>query len=728
MTDEIRFDNLMYLDQNLVSMVTPTIGDPNTSMGIEFGEANLPFSCSSMSDFHPICDSTYEDSQQEDPDFSNAILSYINQILMEETEDKDCMVQGSMELQVAEKSFYEVIGKRYPPSPNQNFDSSGEYLGCFSNSYSSDSYVSTDVRFGDSSALENMNWPRDLSSEGFESMPVYQNSQSTLSSVSCISSIKNDLAESPTSNSTPEVPDLYSGSQSVSLFIKGVEEAKKLIPNTDELIVSPHMGGLQKKSNGQCSYPAATIKMYDELKGKKHRNRIFTELEEEERSGKQVAVNPDDSNVHSDIFDEILLNHAGDQNKAVHNLRETLKNESIKKMQLNGQSKGPGSRKKQSRKKVVDLRTLLINCAQAVTSGDQRRANELLIQIKQNSSPFGDGNQRLAHCLADGLEARLAGNGSLVYRNLVSINGISSTAILKAYLVYLAACPFRKVSNIFSNRTISKLTQSATKIHIIDFGILYGFQWPTFIQRQSERPGGPPKIRITGVDFPQPGFRPAQRVEETGRRLSHYAKEFGVPFEFNPIAKRWEFIRLEDLKIEEDEVVIVNCIYRMKNLPDETMVADCSRNAIFKMIRQINPAVFIQGVVNGAYNAPFFLTRFREALFHFSAFFDMLETVMPRESEERMLIEREILGREALNVVACEGWERVERPETYKQWQARNFRAGFLPLPIDQQIKDRASLRVKAYHKEFVIGQDGHWLLLGWKGRIVYALSTWKPA
>ena len=69
---------------------------------------------------------------------------------------------------------------------------------------------------------------------------------------------------------------------------------------------------------------------------------------------------------------------------------------------------------------------------------------------------------------------------------------------------------------------------------------------------------------------------------------------------------------------------------------------------------------------------PFFVTRFREALFHYSALFDMLETLVPREDWERMLIEKDIFGREALNVIAHEGWERMKRPETYKQWQVRN--------------------------------------------------------
>ncbi|XP_042979961.1 scarecrow-like protein 14 [Carya illinoinensis] len=175
-----------------------------------------------------------------------------------------------------------------------------------------------------------------------------------------------------------------------------------------------------------------------------------------------------------------------------------------------------------------------ISCAHTVASGDQRTANELLKQIKQHSSPFGDGTQRLSHYFANALEVRLAGTRTPDYTPLVS-NGTSAADILKAYRVYVTACPFKRMSNVFANRTIRKLvlSQKATRVHIIDFGILYGFQWPCLIQRLSERPGGPPKLRITGIELPQPGFWPAERVEETGRRLENYCKRFNVPFEYS---------------------------------------------------------------------------------------------------------------------------------------------------------------------------------------------------
>jgi hypothetical protein len=91
-----------------------------------------------------------------------------------------------------------------------------------------------------------------------------------------------------------------------------------------------------------------------------------------------------------------------------------------------------------------------------------------------------------------------------------------------------------------------------------------------------------------------------------------------------------------------------------------------------------------------------------------------------------MLIEQNIFGRAALNVIACEGTDRVERPETYKQWQVRNQRAGLKQLPLNQETVQVVRGKVKdCYHKDFVIDIDHHWLLQGWKGRILFAISTW---
>jgi len=711
------------------------------------------------SNLPPISSASHFENLQEDYDFSDSVLRYINQILMEEDlEGKTCMLQESLEhqaLEDAEKSFYEVIGERYPPqldlgsyaklnldsNPNRNpscICPSSENLNCY--------FPDTYHRFGIENGIDGSDgltlFPSGDHGTGEfcgseiedNTLPSFHTSISSYSSISVNNVTGVDgLIDSPIS--TLQSFDLYNESQSITQFIKGVEEASKFLPDSRELVVSVDTAALLKNHEEQFD-DSSLRPVLKEGKGdyssgspgKKHSFEDGVELEAE-RTAKQAAIYHE-SDVRSDMFDRVLLFQAGDKNELLVSLRTTLQTEATKRTEqsgkLSGGAKGRG-KKQGGRKEVVDLRTLLVNCAQAVAANDRSTVIEFLKQIREHSSCSGDGNQRLAYYVADALEARLSGTGSQVYKALTS-KRTTAADVLKAYLLYLAACPFRKLSNFFSNKSIAKRTRKAPTIHIIDFGILYGFQWPTFIQRQSMREGGPPKIRITGIDFPQPGFRPAERVQKTGRRLENYAQEFKVPFEYHAIAKRWDAIQPEDFDIDEEDVLIVNCIYRMKNLPDETVSVESSRNIVLKMIRKLNPDVFIHGVVNGSYNAPFFLTRFREALFHFSAQFDMLETIVPREYNERMLIERDLLAREALNVIACEGWERVERPETYRQWQIRTVRAGFTQLPLDAEIKQRAMQHVhSAYHKDFVIDEDSKWLLLGWKGRITFALSTWQP-
>jgi hypothetical protein len=314
----------------------------------------------------------------------------------------------------------------------------------------------------------------------------------------------------------------------------------------------------------------------------------------------------------------------------------------------------------------------------------------------------------------------------MVYQSLMA-KRTSAVDILQAYQLYMAAICFKKVAFVFTIHTIYNATLGKKKIHIVEYGINYGFQWPCYLRWIADREGGPPEVRITGIDLPQPGFRPTQRIEETGRRLSKYAQQFGVPFKYQVIAaSKMESIRAEDLNLDPEEVLIVNCLYQFKNLMDESVVIESPRDIVLNNIRKMRPHTFIHAIVNGTFSAPFFATRFREALFFYSALFDALDVTTPRDSNQRMLIEENLFGRAALNVIACEGTDRVERPETYKQWQVRNQRAGLKQQPLNPDVVQVVRNKVKdLYHKDFVIDVDHHWLLQGWKGRILYAISTW---
>ena len=684
---EFRFDQdsmsvSIFSDQNLAQ---------RSSM-LSHGTMDPPFRPNNRQ----ICDAAKpEEPPTEEGDFSVAMYKYIGDILMEEDlEDKNCMLQDSVALLAAEKSFYDVLGEPFRPQTN-SIQSVGQFIGspddnpvtsCSSSSSNGDATVNSFVE---------SDWLGQSEASYLQTPLVNQVWQSNVMSNS-------QFIDSPVS--APFNGGSFRESQAVERVIYDLE-------NNITIPFGEKGKALEAKNGG--------------TRGKKKQHRGGDGYDAEERSSKQSALYADECE-SSEVFDSALL--CEDSNVSGICIVEE---EARKKLQKNGESKANGKagrRRKQGNKgEVVDLRALLTQCAQAVAGSNLRSANDLLKLIRQHSSHSGDGVQRLAHFFANSLEARLAGTG-LEMSKSIPVKKTPAVDIIKAYRLYVTACPFRRMTHKYANRTIAKLAERETRLHIIDFGVLYGFQWPCLIQLLSSRPSGPPKLRITGIDLPQPGFRPEERVEETGRRLENYCKRFHVPFEYIAIAQKWETIRLEDLKIEKDEVVVVNSLYRLKNLLDETVVANSPRDAVLKLIREINPALFIHGIVNGTFSAPFFVTRFRESLFHFDTLFDMFEATVPHDDQERILFEREVFGMEIMNSIACEGSERFERPETYKQWQIRNVRAGLRQIPLDHEIVTKVKSTVKlSYHKDFVVDEDGGWMLQGWKGRILYAVSCWKP-
>ncbi|KAL6624399.1 hypothetical protein ACP70R_031720 [Stipagrostis hirtigluma subsp. patula] len=613
---------------------------------------------------------------------SSMTLEYINQLLMEDIDEKASIHQQHDALQATEKPFYDILGQVYPSSPKETV-------------YNSDRQV---------------DFPSD-SSNNFHGQTCIGSFESDLLGPQGMHLITNDLATERDRLSVQ--------------FEKGAEEANKFVPSIEKLMVDLHSSGISVSK--QMTEEAVAQKT---KKTNKIRAHPCVDLELlEARNSKHSATSACEI-IRDELFDIVLLCNERIYHDVAY-LRDMKAKEANNSSQ-NIESKGYGLGKEKSQGKKqqnesVDLRALLIQCAQAVASNNHPFASALLKKIRHHSSPHGDGSQRLAVYFADGLEARLAGTGSQMYQNLMDKRR-SARDMLQAYRLFIAACPFTMVAYYFSNKTIFDILEGRPRVHIVDFGIMFGFQWPSLIQRFAKRECGPPELRITGIDVPQPGFRPSKMIEETGKRLAEYAEMFNVPFKYQGIASRWEDIRINDLNIEEDEVLIINCMSDMKNLGDETEGIDSARDRVLRFMKRMKPEALILGVANGLYISPFFLPRFKELLFHYSSLFDMLNATVSRSHEARILIERYLLGTDVLNVVACEGAERVERPESYKQWQARSLKAGFKQLPVNQAILKRSiAEKKKLYHEDFVIDEDSGWLLQGWKGRIIHALSSWKP-
>ncbi|CAH9111575.1 unnamed protein product [Cuscuta epithymum] len=494
---------------------------------------------------------------------------------------------------------------------------------------------------------------------------------------------------------------------------RGVEETRTFFPTSNPMLI--HFDEIYPSIKSGV----VTIEKEhstDSYRGMKHFRSGESELVEEKgegRSRKQCAAYKDEDDL-SEMFDKVLL-------------CTDISPFGAGKQQQKGRSGCKGSTYKRGYEfEFVNVESLLLSCAKSIAAANYKVAVEQLKTIRQYSSPTGDPNQRLAHAFVDSLEARLAGTGAELYPSSSFHNKMVVPEMQKSNIS--SYVPFMRMSIFFANRMIYEAASKGASLHVIDFGILHGIQWPTLIRDLSQRPGGPPKLRITGIELPQPGFRPSQMVLETGSRLAKYCHRFGVPFEYNSVtSKNWEAIKIDDLKLAMGEVVAVNCTLRLKRLLDETVCGvDCPRDGVLNLIREVNPHIFVHSVVSASYGSPFFVNRVRSALSYFSAGFDMLETIFPRSNSERLNFELAVLGPVIANIVACEGMERLERPETYIQWQNRITRAGFRQMVLNPQIfKKIRDMAREGCHKDFLFAEDGHWVLQGWKGRILFGSSAW---
>lgn len=641
-------------------------------------------------------------SPPDEIDSENTLLKYVNQLLMEESiVEKQSMFYDSLALRQTEEMLQQVITDSQTQSylPNSITTSSNSSSG----DYWSSSNTSSSVSF-------------ETAANSTETQVLYGNHLDDSGLVSFQGS--NMLQFGQPANEIL-VRSMFSDAESVLQFKRGLEEASKFLPNTDQWIFNrePEKERVVpvKEEEGR-SFVSRTRKNHHE------REEDDDDLEES-RSSKQSAVNVEDGKL-TEMFDKVLLLDGQCDPQIIEDGGNVSTKVQVKK---------GGRAKKKSQ--AVDFRTLLTLCAQSVSAGDKITADDLLRQIRKQSTPLGDASQRLAHFFANALEARLDGStGTMIQSYYDSITSKKRTAagILKSYKVFLSASPFMTLIYFFSNKMILDAAKGATVLHIIDFGILYGFQWPMFIQHLSKSNPELRKLRITGIELPQHGFRPTERIQDTGRRLTEYCKRFGIRFEYNAIAsKNWETIRIEEFKIRPNEVLAVNTVLRFKNLRDVTPgEEDCPRDGFLKLIRDMNPNVFLSSTINGSFNAPFFTTRFKEALFHYSALFDLFGATLSRENPERIHFEGEFYGREVMNVIACEGVDRVERPETYKQWQVRMIRAGFKQKPVEAELVEsfREKMKKWGYHKDFVLDEDSNWFLQGWKGRILFSSSCWVPS
>ncbi|KAJ7571385.1 hypothetical protein O6H91_01G161600 [Diphasiastrum complanatum] len=367
---------------------------------------------------------------------------------------------------------------------------------------------------------------------------------------------------------------------------------------------------------------------------------------------------------------------------------------------------------------------LLVLCAEAISDNDLDFAQNVMAKLNQVVSIYGDPMERLAAYMVEGLAARLQSTGKLLYKAL-KCKDPPHLDLLSAMQVMFEVCPYFKFGYMAANGAIAEAFKDEKRVHIVDLEIAQGSQWISLIQALGARAGGPPHLRITGIGDPEAEFAPAGGLQVVGQRLAKLAESENVPFEFHALPMKLQDMQASSVDRRSNEALAVNSALQLHHMPDESVGTSNHRDRILRVIKSWRPKVlaFVEQEANTNTN-PFF-PRFMEVLSYYTAVFESLDVTLPRESRERVNVEQKCLARDIVNIIACEGPERVERMEVTGKWRARMAMAGLQPYPLSSFVNNTIKALLESYCTKYTLQEEAGALHLGWLNRRLIVASAW---
>jgi len=367
----------------------------------------------------------------------------------------------------------------------------------------------------------------------------------------------------------------------------------------------------------------------------------------------------------------------------------------------------------------VRLVHTLMACAEAVQQENLKLADALVKHVGILAASQAGAMRKVATYFAQALARRIYG--------IFPEETLDSSFSDLLHMHFYESCPYLKFAHFTANQAILEAFATAGRVHVIDFGLKQGMQWPALMQALALRPGGPPTFRLTGIGPPQPDNTDA--LQQVGWKLAQLAQTIGVQFEFRGFfCSSLADLDPSMLEIRPGEAVAVNSVFELHRM----LARPGSVDKVMDTVKKLNPKIVTIVEQEANHNGPVFLDRFTEALHYYSSLFDSLEgssssTGLGSPSPDLLMSEL-YLGRQICNVVAYEGVERVERHETLSQWRGRMGSAGFDPVHLGSNAFKQASMLLALFAggDGYRVEENNGCLMLGWHTRPLIATSAWK--
>ncbi|KAK2369761.1 scarecrow protein [Trifolium repens] len=371
-----------------------------------------------------------------------------------------------------------------------------------------------------------------------------------------------------------------------------------------------------------------------------------------------------------------------------------------------------------------DLKQLLIACAKAMAENNTQGFDRYIEMARNAVSINGEPIQRLGAYIVEGLVARKEASGNSIYHALKCREPEGEELLTYMQLLF-EICPYLKFGYMAANGAIAEACRNEDHIHIIDFQIAQGTQWMTLLQALAARPGGAPHVRITGIDDPVSKYARGDGLEVVGKRLAMMSKKFNIPVEFHGIPVFGPDVTRDMLDIRAGEALAVNFPLQLHHTADESVDVNNPRDGLLRLVKSLSPKVVTLVEQESNTNTTPFFNRFIETLDYYLAIFESIDVTLSRDSKERINVEQHCLARDIVNVIACEGKERVERHELFGKWKSRLTMAGFRQCPLSSYVNSVIRSLLRCYSEHYTLVEKDGAMLLGWKNRNLISASAW---
>ncbi|KAM1728406.1 hypothetical protein ACFX12_018909 [Malus domestica] len=331
---------------------------------------------------------------------------------------------------------------------------------------------------------------------------------------------------------------------------------------------------------------------------------------------------------------------------------------------------------------------------------------------------------------------------------------------------FIDLTPWHRFGFTATNAAILEAVEGYSVVHIVDLSLTHCMQIPTLVDAIASRQDGnvsPPLLKLTvaGTMEDVPPMLDLS-YEELGSKLVNFARSRNIILEFRVIPSSYtdgfanliQQLRVQNLVYAESgEALVVNCHMMLHYISEEALtlpainpnpsssgstssyafnVASSSsssslRTVFLKELGGLDPTIVVLVNEDVDLTSNNLVCRLRSAFNYLWIPYDTVDTFLPRGSKQKQWYEADVCWK-IENVIAYEGFQRVERLEPKCRWVQRMRNANFRSVSFGEDAVSEVKAMLDEHAAGWGLKREEEDVVLTLKGHNVVFATAWMPA